>query len=77
MEVVLKPSWILSDEHSASSYGKPVLVNRGTQEAYGPSDVLKAYPSWGYLPGSYVVRRMMGTSDLSREVAVFCESFFL
>ena len=31
----------LTTEHSASSYGKAVLVDRETGEAYGPADLLE------------------------------------
>ena len=75
MEIVLKPSWILTTDHSASSYGQPVLVNRGTGEAFGPGDVLQAYPSWGYTPAFHAVRRMMKTAVLSEEEKEICGRF--
>ena len=40
MKTILAPSWILTTDHSASSYGQPVLVYRATGEAYGPSDII-------------------------------------
>ncbi len=46
MKIQLTPSYELTNEHSASSYGRPVLVNRGSGEAYGPGDIVRAYPSW-------------------------------
>jgi hypothetical protein len=42
MKATLAPSWDLTTEHAASSYGQPVLVNRGTGEAFGPGDILAA-----------------------------------
>ena len=76
MEIVLKPSWILTTDHSASSYGQPVLVNRGTGEAFGPGDVLEAYPSWGWLPARDAVKRMLKTVELSEDQKGFVEKFF-
>ena len=32
--------YVLSTEHSASSYGQPVLVDTETREAYGRGDIL-------------------------------------
>ena len=75
MEIVLKPSWLLTTEHSASSYGQPVLVNRGSAEAYGQSDIVKAYPSWDYQPARAAVLRMMKTHDLSEDEKEFCGRF--
>ena len=39
-DVLLTPSWVLTTNHSASSYGQPVLVNRSTEEAYWPGDIV-------------------------------------
>jgi len=64
MEITLAPSWILSTEHSASSYGQPVLVKRATGEAFGPRDVVKLYPSHGYAPAAEGVARLAKTADL-------------
>ena len=76
MQVNLKPSWELSTEHAACSYGQPVLVNRATGEAFGPGDILKAYPSWGYMPAAATVERMAKTAKLDDEgrelVGRFC-----
>ena len=75
MEIVLKPSWILTTNHAASSYGQPVLVNRGTGEAYGTGDIVKPYPSWDYTPAFHAVRRMMKTAVLSEEEKEICRRF--
>jgi hypothetical protein len=47
MEIILAPSRILTTDHAASSYNQPVLVHRGTGEAFGPEDIVQCYPSWG------------------------------
>lgn len=75
MNINLSPSWDLTTEHSASSYGQPVLVNRGTNEAYGKGDILEAYPSWGYMPASAVVERLAKIKDLTDNEAInaFCK----
>lgn len=77
MKANLTGTWELTTEHSASSYGQPVLVNRTTGDAYGPADVVKAYPSWGYLPAAAAVERMMKTAKLDAEgkaaAAKFCD----
>ena len=62
MKVTLTPSWILTTEHASSSYGQPVLVNRGSQEAFGPGDIVKPYPSWGYMLAADAVKRMVKTA---------------
>jgi len=75
MEIILKPSWILTTDHSASSYGQPVLVNRGTGEAYGPGDIINAYPSWDYQPARAAVHRMLKTANLTEEEKAAVEKF--
>jgi hypothetical protein len=46
--VQLTPSWILTAEHPASSYGIPVLVNRANPHvAYGPADIVDFPPGGG------------------------------
>ena len=64
MKVTLSPSWELTTEHAASSYGQPVLVDHATGDAYGPGDVLRAYPSFGFLPAAAVVARLAKTAHL-------------
>ena len=79
MQIILSPSWILTDEHSASSDGIPVLANRGTGEAYGPGDTVRAYPSQGLVPAARVVDRLLGgkKQELTEEEKVFVRAFFL
>jgi hypothetical protein len=75
MKVTLTPSFELTTEHSASSYGQPVLVNRGSGEAYGPGDVFQPYPSWPYLPASKAVERMARTKKLTYDERAFVDKF--
>ncbi len=76
MKALLTGTWELSTDHAASSYGQPVLVNRPTGEAYGPADVVKAYPSYGFMPAAAAVARMARTANLDEDgkaqVASFC-----
>jgi hypothetical protein len=67
MKTSLSPSWELSTENAASSYGRPVLVNRTTGETFGTADILKAYPSFGFMPAAEVVRRLAKTKKLDDE----------
>lgn len=67
MTIELTPSFVLTDEHPACSYGQPVLVDRSTQEAYGPNDILKTYASWSYGLASEHVRRMARTGEYEYE----------
>jgi hypothetical protein len=79
MQIILSPSWILTDEHSASNDGIPVLANRGTGEAYGPGDTVRAYPSQDFVPAARVVDRLLGgkKQELTEEEKVFVRAFFL
>jgi len=67
VQVNLSGSWELSTDHAASSYGQPVLVNRATGEAFGPGDILKPYPSYGFMPAAEAVRRLSKTADLDAD----------
>lgn len=58
-------SWELTTDHTASSYGQPVLVNRTTKDAYGAGDIVQAYPSWGFTLAADAVRRMAATAELT------------
>lgn len=74
MECILSPSWILTTEHSASNYGMPVLVNRGTGEGFGPGDIIVPYPSWGYMMARDAVKRLSARKKLKHElITKFCE----
>ena len=67
MTVRLSGTWELSTDHASSSYGQPVLVNRSTGEAFGPGDILKPYPSYGFMPAGEAVRRLSKTAKLDAE----------
>jgi hypothetical protein len=67
MKTILSPSWELSTDHSASSYGRPVLVKRATGEAFGLGDIVKLNPSYGYMTAGDAVRRLAGTKKLDAE----------
>jgi len=62
MTLRLSGNWELSTEHQASTDGRPVLVRRGTREAYGPDDVLQMFPSYGLLPARQAVARLARAS---------------
>lgn len=75
MKIYLTPSWELSTEHPASSYRFPVLVNRATNEAYGPKDIVNLYPSWGYMTGSVALIRIMKRKKANSEEIQAAKSF--
>lgn len=75
MKLTLSPSFELTDEHAASSYGQPVLVNRASNEAYGPSDILQPYVGWGYVPAKKAVERMARTKKLTYDEQAFVDKF--
>ena len=80
MEIVLSPSWILTDEYSSSSYGKPVLVHRAAEgQAYGPGDIVNPYPSWGLQPASHAVKRFLKINQgkMTEDENAFGQRFFL
>ena len=77
MQLILTQTWVLSDEHSASSYGKPVLVERDTGEAYGPRDILEPYPSWGVIPGRAAVQRMNKRKPFTEDEQAFIDRFYV
>ena len=77
MKVRFTPSWELTDERADSSYGQPVLVNRWTQEAFGPGDLLEPYPYWGLKPAAVHVGRMIQMKEFSDEDLEFVRRFKL
>jgi hypothetical protein len=62
--VHLSANYCLTTEHAASRCGQPVLVYRPTGEAFGPGDVMQAYPSWGFMPALHVAIRLAERSRL-------------
>jgi len=75
MEVKITPSYILTDKHSKSQFGMPVLVNMRTNEAYNPSDLLQAYPSWGSMQARDVVRNLANEKRFTDQEKFFIERF--
>jgi hypothetical protein len=75
MEVKLTANYALTDEHSKSRLRMPVLVNMRTNEAYNPSDLLEAYPTWGKMQACDVVKRMVNGKAFSDREKYFIERF--
>ena len=77
MQVQLTPSYILTTDHSASSYGQPVLVDRGYDTAYGPGDIVELYSGWGLKPAALQVQRIFHwrQRQLSQDECTFVECF--
>jgi hypothetical protein len=81
MKVQLTPSYILTTEHSASSYGQPVLVERDYDTAYGPADIFEPYSSWGlksaalHVARVYKWRKQQLTPDECNFVECFIKGF--
>lgn len=73
--IILASPWMLTINNAASSCGLPALVNRTTDQAYGPRDCVEIYPSWGRLPASLAVCRMMADVELDGDQRSFCERF--
>jgi hypothetical protein len=65
MKAVLSVTWELSTEHPASTYGQPVLVNRDTGGAYGPSDIVQIYEYLGPMVAARAVRRLARAAELT------------
>jgi hypothetical protein len=75
MEIKLTASYVLTDAHSKSLLKMPVLVNLKTNEAYNPSDLLEAYPSWGSMQARDVVNRIINGKSFSDQEKFFIERF--
>jgi len=71
-DITLAPSWILTTQHAASSYGLPVLVCRDTGEAYGPADIVRL--GGDIMPASMLVARLAKTLSL-HDQRVIAEQF--
>lgn len=65
MRTILSPEWELSTTHPASHDGQPVLVNRSTWHAFGPSDQVRLYPSQGCAKAADAVARLAETAKLA------------
>jgi hypothetical protein len=46
-----------------------------TNEAYNPSDLLQAYPSWGSMQARDVVRRLVNEKRFTDQEQFFIERF--
>ncbi len=75
MKASLSPSWELSTEHAASSYGQPVLVQRSSKQAFGPADIVRIYPRWGFLPAARAVARLATLTPLGAEAQALVDRF--
>jgi hypothetical protein len=75
MTCQLAPSWILTTDHAASSHGQPVLVNRASGAAYGPGDLVEAYPSHGPTLAANAVDRLAKTASLDAAGLKLVEKF--
>lgn len=88
MEVELKiqtaiKTVIITNEHSASSYGMPVAVVEG--EAYGPNDLLPIWPddelSWLNGAAKTIVAsaslEMSRNGEITEEEIAFVRKFYL
>ncbi len=64
MRVRLNPFWDLSTEHPESRHGQPVLVDRRTNQAYGPRDFVKPYLHCGSMRAVDAVRALIVTAWL-------------
>jgi hypothetical protein len=71
----LSARWELTTEHSASSYGRPVLVNRKTREAYGPGDLLNPSPAKGYVAAAAFARDLSAKAIMDEELEALLERF--
>ena len=69
MSATLSPTWEISTDHAGSSYDQPVLVNRGTGEAYGPGDIVMLDPSHGFTQAAKAVRQLARMATLDAEGA--------
>jgi hypothetical protein len=75
MHTNLSPSWDLTTDHAASHRGQPVLVNLETGQAYGPGDILKAYPTWDFLSAAAVVDRLLKGKALDEDTETMVTRF--
>lgn len=73
-EVQLSRAWVLTTQHSASSYGKPVLVHKRTNKAFGPLDVLRM-DGLPYCPAWQGVKSLAEDRGLSAGQRIFVDKF--
>jgi hypothetical protein len=75
MKALLSPSWELSTEHVATPHGQLVLVQRSTKQAFGPGDMVRVYPAWGFLPAAKAVARLATLKRLGADEAALVARF--
>lgn len=67
-------SGILTTEHAASSYGKPVLVMEGA--SYGPADLLPYWPQMPMTAAEYIYKWALTEGQVERDAAhAFCSQW--
>ena len=77
MKLHLNDLWTLTDEHSASSHGKPVLIELETRKAHGPGDLIKLNPSGRAVPGYIVARAMVEGTTFPEDELEFIDQFII
>jgi hypothetical protein len=67
MTAKMTPSYVLTTEPKRPAFGLLVLGNLRIGEAYMPSEVLEAYPSWGKMQAQDVVRLTVKGNEFGKE----------
>ena len=75
MRVKLKSNYVLTDEHSSSTRGQPVLLDETTGEVYMPMDVFEPSGSWGPLLARAAVKKMARQKACTEEELQFVQRF--
>jgi hypothetical protein len=75
MKVQLKSNYVLTDEHTSTSHGQPVLLNEKTGESYMPMDVFEPSESWGTLLARAAVKKMARNKACTEEERQFIQKF--
>ena len=75
MKALLSPSWELSTEHGTTHQGQLVLVQRSTKQVFGPRDLVRVYPVWGFLPAAQAVARLATLKRLDAAEAALVARF--
>ena len=66
---------VLTDEHAASSYGLPVLVDQAHLQTLGPADLLGGFHGQGLCFAGDLVRRWMAMPERTIEERAMGEAF--
>jgi hypothetical protein len=67
MTIRLTPSYQLTTEHPASSYGQPVLVHLATGIAYGCADIHSFDPKFSPITAADFVSHFSPNTDAAHE----------